>query len=200
MRRLGRCSEEKGDGACVVRGRHAERGWEMSKWRCQRIMKSETRDSLVHWWRIRKTKIRNERFANAFIKDTPERIATDTSQKVGIRFGNTIKSYIADENLDTKDLVGIPLALASWLRYLLAVKDNGEIFTPSSDPLLDELKGILKDVKLGDSGVKLDKILSKEDIFGLDLTQIELGERVEVYFNEMIASTGAVRATLKKYL
>ncbi len=99
-----------------------------------------------------------------------------------------------------RDRVGIPLALASWLRYLLAVKDNGDVFTPSSDPLLAELQEILKDVKLGDSGVKLDRILSKEDIFGLDLTKIELGARVEQYFNEMIAGTGAVRATLKKYL
>ena len=28
--------------------------------------------------------------------DTPQRIATDTSQKVGIRFGETIKSYVAE--------------------------------------------------------------------------------------------------------
>ena len=26
--------------------------------------------------------------------DAPQRIATDTSQKVGIRFGETIKSYV----------------------------------------------------------------------------------------------------------
>ncbi len=142
----------------------------------------------------------NERFSNSFIIDTPERIATDTSQKVGIRFGNTINAYLNDSNLDTKDLVGIPLAIAAWIRYLLAVRDNGEIFEPSSDPLLVELQDVLSGVKLGDSGVKLDKILSKADIFGLDLTKVELGERIEGYFNEMTASTGAVRATLQKYL
>ncbi len=142
----------------------------------------------------------NERFSNSFIIDTPERIATDTSQKVGIRFGNTIKAYVADESLNTKDLVGIPLALASWLRYLLAVDDKGNAFEPSTDPLLAELQEVLKGIKLGDSGVKLDKILSNKDIFGLDLTTIELGARVEAYFNEMIAEVGAVRATLKKYL
>lgn len=141
-----------------------------------------------------------ERLPNPYTKDTPERIATDTSQKVGIRFGNTIKSYLKDEKLDTEDLVGVPLALASWLRYVIAIRDNGEIFEPSSDPLLSELQEILKNVKLGDSGIKLGKILSKEDIFGLDLTKCELGDRVELYFNEMIASEGAVRKTLKKYL
>ncbi len=142
----------------------------------------------------------NERFTNAYTKDTPERIATDTSQKVGIRFGNTIKAYVDDENLDTTSLVGIPLALASWVRYLLAIDDKGNAYTPSSDPLLDDLQAILKDVKLGDSDVNLSQILSNEDIFGFDLTKIELGKRVETYFNEMIADVGAVRNTLKKYL
>ncbi len=142
----------------------------------------------------------NERLTNAFTKDTPERIATDTSQKIGIRFGNTIKAYLADNFLKTEELIGIPLALASWLRYLLGVRDNGEIFIPSPDPLLYELQEILKEVKIGDSGVKLDKILCRNDIFGLDLTNTELGLRVESYFNEMIASTGAVRNTFKKYL
>lgn len=142
----------------------------------------------------------NERFPNAYTKDTPERIATDTSQKVGIRFGNTINAYVKNEKLNTKDLVGIPLAIAGWLRYLIAVKDNGIKFEPSSDPLLSELQEILKDIKIGDSNVKLDKILSNKDIFGLDLTQIEMGERIENYFNEMIVSEGAVRKTLQKYL
>ena len=56
--------------------------------------------------------------------DMPQRIATDTSQKVGIRFGETIKSYVA-EGRDLNSLVSIPLAIAGWLRYLLAIDDNG---------------------------------------------------------------------------
>lgn len=142
----------------------------------------------------------NERFSNDFIKDTPQRIATDTSQKVGIRFGNTIKAYANHETLDTSELIGIPLAIASWIRYLIGVDDNGVSFIPSSDPLLAELQDILKDVKLGSSNVNLDKILCKKDIFGLDLTKIELGKRIEGYFNEMNSGIGAVRNTLKKYL
>ena len=35
-----------------------------------------------------------ERLPNPFLMDTPQRIATDTSQKVGIRFGETIKAYV----------------------------------------------------------------------------------------------------------
>ena len=35
-----------------------------------------------------------QRLPNPFMPDSPQRIATDTSQKVGIRFGETIKSYV----------------------------------------------------------------------------------------------------------
>ena len=37
----------------------------------------------------------NVRFPNPFMPDTPQRIATDTSQKLAIRFGETIKAYDA---------------------------------------------------------------------------------------------------------
>ncbi|HBC97481.1 MAG TPA: mannitol dehydrogenase family protein, partial [Clostridium sp.] len=40
------------------------------------------------------------RLPNPYIPDTPQRIATDTSQKVGIRFGETIKAYAENSNLD----------------------------------------------------------------------------------------------------
>ena len=79
-----------------------------------------------------------ERLPNKFMPDDPRRIATDTSQKVGIRFGETIKSYLAEgRNLD--GLIAIPLALAAWMRYLLGILSrwstpcgNGfpEIFLP----------------------------------------------------------------------
>ena len=39
------------------------------------------------------------RVPNPFMPDTPQRIATDTSQKLGIRYGETIKSYVADADL-----------------------------------------------------------------------------------------------------
>ena len=40
--------------------------------------------------------------------DAPQRIATDTSQKLSIRFGETIKAYQA-KGLDMDELVLIPL-------------------------------------------------------------------------------------------
>ena len=143
------------------------------------------------------------RLPNPFIPDMPQRIATDTSQKVGIRLGETIKSYAASDTLDVKSLTYIPLVIAGWCRYLLAVDDEGNAFQCSSDPMLGELQGYLEGVKLGDvasSSGKLQPILSNEVLFGVDLYKVGLGEKIEGMFNELIAGLGAVRATLVKYV
>lgn len=141
------------------------------------------------------------RLPNPNIPDTPQRIVTDTSQKVGIRFGETIKAYCSNPNLDVKNLKFIPLVIAGWLRYLMGVDDNGNQMPLSSDPLLDTLRKHVS-IKLGDDAEKADlkPILSNADIFGSNLYEIGLGEKVEGYFAEMIKGTGAVRNTLKKYL
>ncbi|MDR2860725.1 MAG: mannitol dehydrogenase family protein [Elusimicrobiota bacterium] len=142
------------------------------------------------------------RFPNPNIPDTPQRIVTDTSQKLGIRFGETIKLYV-EKGLDLNKLVFIPLSIAGWARYLLALDDNGKPFTPSPDPLLEQLQALLKGVELGKpqtSEGKLKPILSNTKIFGLDLYKAGLGERIEGYFKEMLAGSGAVRKTIQKYL
>ncbi len=142
----------------------------------------------------------NERFTNPFIPDTPARIATDTSQKVGIRYGETIKKYVNRDDLDPMELVAIPLAIATWCRYLLGIKDNGEQFLLSPDPLSETLQSILKGVKLGDKKSDIHKILSNKTIFGMDLYVTGLGDKIEKMFYEMTAGKGAVRQTLEKYL
>ncbi len=143
------------------------------------------------------------RLPNPFMPDAPQRIATDTSQKLSIRFGETIKAYDKSDELDVRDLVYIPLTLAGYCRYLMGIDDNGEEFTPSADPLLDELQGYVKDVKLGDTEIEKDllrPILSNDKIFGVDLYEVGLGEKIEGIFLELIAGKDAVRNTLKKYL
>ncbi|NLK76080.1 MAG: mannitol dehydrogenase family protein [Clostridiales bacterium] len=143
------------------------------------------------------------RLPNSFMPDTPQRIATDTSQKLPIRFGETIKAYVKSDNLKVTDLTLIPLTIAGWCRYLMGINDEGEEFTPSPDPLLDEMQGYLKDVSLGQKELPKDvlkPILSNEKIFALNLYEVGLGEKIEGMFQEMIAGAGAVRATLKKYL
>ena len=143
------------------------------------------------------------RFPNPFMPDSPQRIATDTSQKLAIRFGETIKAYAKDEKLNTKDLKVIPLVFAGWLRYAMAIDDTGKAFTPSDDPLLPSIQNILRDVKLGDQRdfhAILQPILSNRQIFGVDLYEVGLGELTEHYFQELVAGSGAVRRTLQKYV
>ena len=139
-----------------------------------------------------------QRLPNPFMPDMPQRIATDTSQKVGIRFGETIKSYVA-EGRDLNSLVSIPLAIAGWLRYLLAIDDNGNAFEVSADPLKDELQAKLSGIEFGKPETvtdQLDGILSNASIFGSDLTKTVLADKIKAYFKAEIAGVGAVRKTL----
>ncbi len=144
----------------------------------------------------------NVRIPNPFMPDTPQRIATDTSQKVGIRYGETIKSYVAKYG-DAKKLTAIPLAIAGWCRYLLAVQDDGQAFELSADPMVPELVKALEGIEVGKPETytgQLKGILSNANIFGIDLYEAGIGEKIEEMFLEEIAGVGAVRATLKKYL
>jgi len=143
-----------------------------------------------------------ERLPNPFMPDQPQRIAVDTSQKVGIRFGETIKSYVARYG-DAKKLTAIPMAIAGWCRYLLAVNDAGEPFELSPDPMLPELLPMLAGIGVGRPETytgQLKPLLSNGNIFGIDLYAAGIGERIEELFVEELAGPGAVRATLKKYL
>lgn len=143
------------------------------------------------------------RIPNPFMPDTPQRIATDTSQKLAIRYGETIKAYLASPDLKVSDLKLIPVVLAGWLRYLLAVDDRGEVFELSPDPLLNTLLSYMGGLKLGQQeGVEeaVKPLLSDEAIFGVDLYQAGLAEAVCCILKEMLAGPGAVRRTLEKYV
>ena len=142
------------------------------------------------------------RLPNPFMPDTPQRIATDTSQKLAIRFGETIKAYIASETLNVQDLKMIPLVFAGWLRYLMGVNDEGVEFELSPDPLLESSRAFVKDVKLGESFdvETLRPLLSNQTIFGVDLYEVGLADLVCKYFLELISGVGAVRSTLVKYV
>ena len=143
-----------------------------------------------------------QRLVNRALPDTPQRIATDTSQKVPVRFGETLKSY-RRLGLDTSKMIALPLAIAGWLRYLLGVDDNGKEFVLSDDPQLETLRKYLEGITLGsdtDISSKVHPILSNKVIFGVDLYEAGVGLKIENLFREEIASVGAVRNTLKKYL
>lgn len=142
------------------------------------------------------------RLPNPFMPDTPQRIVCDTSQKLEIRFGKTIKAYTESPNLDVKNLTFIPLAIAGWCRYLMAIDDKGNSFELSPDPMLSSLTKIIADIKMGEVQnvhETLIKILSNKSIFGVDLYEVGLGEKIESYFGELIHGKSAIRAVLKKY-
>lgn len=145
-----------------------------------------------------------ERLVNPYIPDSPKRIATDTSQKIPIRYGETLKSYVKNR-LDISSLVGIPLTIAAWLRYLMGIDDNGKTMEISPDPMLEELQKHIKNIKFKNKetiGNNLKPILSNKIIFAVDLydEKINLGKKIESYFSEMISKENAVKECLEKYI
>ena len=144
----------------------------------------------------------NRRLPNPFMPDAPQRIAMDTSQKLPIRFGETIKKYIA-RGLDMSNLILIPLVLAGYARYLKGVKDDGTPFEPSPDPLLESLQAIVAPLEVGKTDQDyscLRQFYRRKDIFGVDLYEAGLGCQIEGMVKELFAGKGAVRATLHKYV
>ncbi len=148
----------------------------------------------------------NTRIPNPFMPDTPQRIATDTSQKLAIRFGETIKAYMASDSLDVGDLKLIPLVFAGWLRYLIGVDDNGNAFELSPDPLLSTVCPYVEGFKLGESVSadevedKISELIKNEKIFGVDLYKAGMAKTVCCYLAQMLSGVGAVRKTLEKYV
>ena len=144
----------------------------------------------------------NKRLPNPFMPDTPQRIAMDTSQKLAIRFGETIKKYLS-RGLDTGNLVLIPLILAAYARYLKGIQDDGTPFEPSPDPLLKELQNIVAPLTIGKPDQDfscLEKLYRRKDVFGLDLYEAGFGNLIEHMVREVFKGDGSVRATLHKYV
>jgi fructuronate reductase len=138
------------------------------------------------------------RLPNPFMPDTPQRIAMDSSMKIPIRFGETIKAY-QKAGKDCTQLILIPLVFAAWLRYLLGIDDQGKPFEVSPDPNYETLAANLKGIELGQKGPfhdKLEPILSNSAFFAVNLYDAGLGRKVEELFTLMIAGQGAVEKTL----
>ena len=138
------------------------------------------------------------RLPNVFMPDTPQRIAMDTSQKLAIRFGETIKKYVqAGKNPGT--LKYIPLVFAGWLRYLMAIDDDGNTFELSADPMLKTVQPYVEHIKLKNTVTDeiIHHLLENERIFGVNVYDVGLASKVLYYFNEMVSDKGAVTQLLK---
>ncbi len=142
----------------------------------------------------------DKRLRNPYILDAPQRITLDTSLKIGIRFGETIKAYHRLPDRDAGSLKGIALATAAWFRYLLAVDDEGNPIDITPDPRQHEIQ---KELNMADpfgKAADLSAILHSSEIFSIDLFEAGIAENIQHYFNEMCAGPGAMRSVLKKYL
>ena len=141
-----------------------------------------------------------KRLPNPFMPDTPQRIATDTSQKLAVRFGETMKAYAEKNPKKLKELRYIPFVLAGWLRYLMAVDDEGKPFELSPDPgakvALDTIKGYELNNSPKDLS-RLDYLFGNTKLFGVDLHKIGLADTVKNYFDAMSQGPGCVRTMLK---
>lgn len=142
----------------------------------------------------------NKRISNPYMPDTPQRIATDTSQKLAVRFGETISEY--KKRGRAEKLEYIPLVLGAWLRYLVSVDDDGKPFEQSPDPRLEDLKKFIDASDFGKvfEAESLKPLLSDKEIFGINLFDAGLADKVLNGFNEMNSGIGAVAAVLKKYI
>jgi fructuronate reductase len=141
-----------------------------------------------------------QRFPNPFLPDTPQRIATDTSQKLSVRFGKTLQAYHSSAPDKLSELIYIPAVLAGWLRYLLAIDDRGEALELSADPLLESLQSQLSAITFGDDRAvdeTLEPLLQNSDLFGVNLREVGLADKVIANFKELNRGPGAVRAFLQ---
>ncbi|NLB50231.1 MAG: mannitol dehydrogenase family protein [Clostridiaceae bacterium] len=144
-----------------------------------------------------------QRLPNPFIPDTPQRIAIDTSQKIVVRFGETIKSYVKRPDLDPASLNFIPLVIAVWFRYLLGLDDQLQVMEIASDPLAPELSDKLQGISPNDPSSyqgELIPLLKNETLFGSDLTEIGLAEKIENYFIDMLRGPGSIETLLEKLI
>ncbi len=147
-----------------------------------------------------------ERLPNPFIPDAPQRIAMDTSQKLPIRFGETLKSYLAKPELEVSSLRAIPSVFAGWLRYLIGLDDQGQEMACSPDPLLSDLQERLAGLRdsFGQEPQPeqlrelIRPILKNQQIFGLDLVEAGLEEAVTQRLCAFLSGPGAVRQYLDR--
>lgn len=138
-----------------------------------------------------------ERLPNPYLPDTPQRIATDTSQKLAIRFGETIKAYEADGKQG--QLKYIPLVIAGWLRYLIGKDDNGNDMELSPDPMSEKLRELLKGIKMGaklEDKSNIEELLQNKVLFGTDLCSNGMSHIIIQLFEKMLSEKGMVRKTL----
>ena len=81
----------------------------------------------------------------------------------------------------------------------MAIDDNGKAFELSPDPLLPDVCKYVEKIQIGkefDVHSAVEDLLKKKEIFGVDLYDAGLAEKVENYFAKLCMKNGAVRSVL----
>ena len=86
----------------------------------------------------------------------------------------------------------------------MPIEDNSESFEPSPEPLWDDLHAKVAEIEFGnadqDVHTAVKDILSNKAIFGVDLYEVGLGEKIEADFKLMLAGKGSIQSTLDDML
>ena len=91
---------------------------------------------------------------------------------------------------------------AGYARYLTGVGDDGNAFELSPDPNLAALTQLFAGYSLGSpiDTKSLHALFTNAEIFGVDLYAHGLSKKLVDMFTEMSVGTGAIRATIDRYL
>jgi fructuronate reductase len=131
-----------------------------------------------------------QRFGNPYLKHSVHQIATDSSQKIPQRWPPSILGQMAQG----KSFEHHALAAAIFLRYTLAVDEQGHAYT-LNDPQAESLLAIGKN-QVADAAGSLKALLSRQDLWGTELPHnAQWAERV-AYWNDQVIHQG-VDATVK---
>lgn len=141
--------------------------------------------------------VTGERLSNPVLIDVPHRILVNTSEKMAVRYGVTVKAHKRKGTVE--DLVAIPLVIAGWFRYLMGVDDKGNPMECAPDPMLEDLQAALATVKFGDKTSykgQLRPFLKNRHIFGVNYRSCGMMDQIEHLFVEMLRGEGAVEKTI----
>ncbi len=131
-----------------------------------------------------------QRFGNPYLKHSVHQIATDSSQKIPQRWPPSVLGQMAQG----QSFEHHALAAAIFLRYTLAVDEQGNAYT-LNDPQAESLLAVGKN-QVADAAGSLKALLSRQDLWGTDLPQnAQWAERV-AYWHDHVLHQG-VDATVK---
>ena len=102
-------------------------------------------------------------------------------------------------SFDVNSLELIPLVYAGWIRYLMAIDDEGKRFERSSDPMFEVVDPIIEKLFFGvndNNEAVLEELLRNKEIFGVDLYEANLAGKVLDYFAALNGGKGCVRSVL----